>query len=382
MDIKPKLESVEAKLQDSKDSTILAAYAERGAEIQRLKTLLGVHTARNVKEEVIEIHDQERPLPRNSPPVVKILIQDIIKQEVIEISDDDSDCVGSRPKTGRCMAPVNRHSVQHKKELSESPSVTESRPPKRRKLAACEADDKPRVKKEDLPPDVVAAHMADVQPFEIKPPPSESTFPRLWLVKHFGFRLVDLMFPLRQVPTLPVQYAERDVLCGTPDINPHIPTRPGDPGLMCSVRQGMVNGKPWSVFIPITVTGKKRWQYLGQYAFELVGSMTPAQFRNQMDTFQSNWAEKLLRTVKFDEYVQMRARIGLREWGRATTEESVATEMARVKLKKGLVLTKAQVIEALNRGEEKISVVRMKCVAYDHHFVQDITTVYQEHPGH
>ncbi|KAJ7639980.1 hypothetical protein DFH06DRAFT_1216262 [Mycena polygramma] len=379
MDIKPKLESV-GGLQDSKDSTILTAYAERGAEIQRLKALLGAHTG-NVKEEVIEISDQEDPFPITSLAVVKDPIQDSIKQEVIEISDD-SDSVASRPKTGRRKAPVKHRSAQYKKESLELPSITESRPAKRRKVAACGDDHKLRAKKEDLPPDVVAAHMADVQPFEIKPPPSESTFPRVWLVKHFGFRLVDLMFSLRQVPTLPVQYVERDVLCGTPDINPHIPTRPGDPGLMCSVRQGMVNGRLWSVFIPKTVAGKKRWLYLGQYAFELVGSMTPAQFSNHTDTFQSNWAEKLLRTVKFDEYVQMRARIGLRKWGRAITGENVAREMERVKTKKGLVLTKAQVIEALKRGDEKISVVRMKCVAYDHQFMQHITTVYQEHPGH
>ncbi|KAJ7135742.1 hypothetical protein C8R44DRAFT_976563 [Mycena epipterygia] len=140
--------------------------------------------------------------------------------------------------------------------------------------------------------------------------------------------------PEDSVRTLQGRYAGRAVISGTRRINPHLPTRPGYPGLMCSLLAKLC-GYTW-----------------GEYLFLLVGSMTPAQFADQTDAFHEAWADKISRTVKFDEYVRMHAEIGLRRWHCGITEESVATEMAHIRNKQGLAVTEAEFVEALRRGEQ------------------------------
>lgn len=137
-----------------------------------------------------------------------------------------------------------------------------------------------------LPQDDVVAYLAAAQSLEIKPPPDETlVFRRKLLTKQLGFLDQDLLFHLRDVRTLPARYVGRSVICSTREINPHLPACPGEPGLMCSVRQAMVDGAPWSVFLrrERKVNNKAVWFYAGEYVFGLVGAMTAAQFNNQSD---------------------------------------------------------------------------------------------------
>ncbi|KAJ7140615.1 hypothetical protein C8R44DRAFT_866322 [Mycena epipterygia] len=276
-------------------------------------------------------------------------------------------------------APYKREGSSSSQGLSST-----SRPVKRQRREERGKDDhKPRIKKENavvaLPEDVLAAYLGGAQSREIKPLANDTlAFSRQFLRVHFGFHPQDLIFNLKSVRTLQGRYAGRAVICGTRRINPHLPTRPDYPGLMCSVRQAMVNGLPRSVFLQTKVAGKALWLYLGEYVFLLVGSMTAAQFADQNDAFHEAWADKILRTVKFDEYVRMHE-IGLRRSGYDITKENIATEMAQIRNKQGLAVTGAEVVETLRRGEQQISMVRMECASYDHTFAHDIAAVHEEH---
>ncbi|KAJ7715832.1 hypothetical protein B0H16DRAFT_496031 [Mycena metata] len=432
MDIKPKIESIDVKKEEN--NALLLAYAERGAELQRLRDKLNSLEGRPVEREVIEIEDdenlpedREKPSPLNGPPV---------KQEVIEISDDEGGpeelivaastisegdhkfevpaaTVGvvipskrggsKRPLVIDIEEDVLPRALSVLSEAPDEPATDEAssnssgqRPAKRRKTrAAPKNNGNSRVKKEDktvvLPQDAVAAYLSASESLEIKPPPRpENAFSRKFLRKHFGFQPQKLLFNLKQKAALPPAYAGRAVICPTLEKNPYLPARPGAPGLMCSVRQRMLNGAPWSVFLrlPHKMDNQMVWFYFGEYTFEIVpGSLTPAEFTGQSDGFQSSWAKNILdRVVDADDYVRMRARIGLRKRGHATTEDNVAVEMAQIRQKKSTnrraaKVTKADVIGALTRGEERIPLVRMKCISYDHEFAQALVDVRVEYPG-
>ncbi|KAJ7175121.1 hypothetical protein C8R43DRAFT_975977 [Mycena crocata] len=339
-----------------------------------------------VKQEVIEISVDKLDASYSPAGRVYLSGQRSMKQEAAEVPYAGAD-LGTSPLDTKSVASISRHVPQPDLRkpryildcveipCSKSPSFPSAT---MNHHAPVKREDPPRktpkrrMKTEDavLPQGVVAAFMGAVGPFEIKPPPGPSTFSRDLLVSHCGFLAQDLLFHLNHKAA---RYAGRAVICGTRDINPHLPAQPGDPGLMCSVRQAMVNGTPWSVFVRKPLNGTPRlWMYIGEYRCVLAGNMTPAQLIDQGAAFHSNWAEKILRTVRFDEYVRMRAEIGLIKWGHTITDASVETEMAQIRAHKALPLTEADVIGALSRGEQQISIVRMECVSYDHEFIQYI----------
>ncbi|KAJ7726761.1 hypothetical protein B0H16DRAFT_263158 [Mycena metata] len=426
MDIKPKIESIDVKKEEN--NALLLAYAERGAELQRLRDKLNSVEGRPVAREVIEIDDDEGGAQEDCK--INSLEGRRVKQEVIEISDDEggpeelilaASTISEVPAaTARVVTPSKRGGSKRPlipdieedvlpralSVLSEAPdepatdaassnSPGQRRAKRRKTRAAPKNNRNSRVKKEDkavvLPQDVVTAYLGAYQSLEIKPPPrAEDAFPRAFLCDYFSFQRQRLLFKLKQVDacTLPPAYVGRAVICPTPGPNPYLPARPGAPGLMCSVRQMMVNGAPWSVFLPKEMHNHTVWFYFGEYIFELVpGSLTTAEFAEQNDVFQSSWVKSILdRVVDADDYVRMRARIGLRKRGHATTEDNVAVEMAQIRQKKSTnrraaKVTKADVIGALTRGEERIPLVRMKCISYDHEFAQALVDVRVEYPG-
>ncbi|KAJ7754167.1 hypothetical protein DFH07DRAFT_823269 [Mycena maculata] len=369
-DVKPKLESASNKTQDQRSR----------------------HTL-NPGVEIIEISDDEETPIELRPPAISP-----IKTKRADIPHASEVAVGSRGRQAKprqvmeCVEltlrdvsrvnrpPYSRHLL--KREHTKSPSSSNPRPSKEQKKGPRLY--KPCLKKDTparLPEDVVVAFIGLARALKIKPPPDEALhFPRGKLVTYIGFRPQDLLFRLRKVATLPARYVARDVICGTREINPYLPTRPGEPGLMCSVRKRMANGAPWSMFLRRKAHNRAVWLYAGEYVFVHVGALTAAQFKDQSADFHTAWAEKILRTVQFDEYVRMHAEIALRKWGHAITEEAVAEEMAQIRTKsEPLPLTTEDVVGALSRGEQKIDIVRMECASYDHEFVRDIAAICEQH---
>jgi len=173
----------------------------------------------------------------------------------------------------------------------------------------------------------------------------------------------------------------------TLEMNPTMPIQPGHAGLLFTSRQEILSNGPWTVFCKPPETGKALWLYLGEYANVLCGKMTKEEFGIQSDVVKKEWAKKLLRMKQFDVYLSMRARIALRKVGVLPVDDAreeemlVKAEMDKVRGNKGTEVTEDDIVEALNRGDEGIDIIRMTCVEYDHLFAHDIKLKFANYPN-
>ncbi|KAJ7175141.1 hypothetical protein C8R43DRAFT_943408 [Mycena crocata] len=219
------------------------------------------------------------------------------------------------------------------------------KPSKRRKVAMDEK--KPKIDASAVTGDVVAAYLADVVPLDIDPPVTDTPFfSRKNLHGRFGGNPMSCVTKFSKAP-----FADRPVMLPMHDANPYMPTKPGDPGVFFSVSLEATRGDARAVSIRQNV---------------VVGTLTPQQFAAQSTEFKLSWATRVAKGTK-PAYREMRARISLRKAGRAVTPANVAAEVEE--LQSGEV-TADDAMQALIRGEEAISVVRMTCVSYDHEFLQ------------
>jgi hypothetical protein len=65
------------------------------------------------------------------------------------------------------------------------------------------------------------------------------------------------------------------------DMNPSMPSAPGEPGLVYASRHEILEHPPWTLFSKDAAAKKAVWRYLGEYENELCGEMSPEMFRNQ-----------------------------------------------------------------------------------------------------
>ncbi|KDR85964.1 hypothetical protein GALMADRAFT_219022 [Galerina marginata CBS 339.88] len=166
------------------------------------------------------------------------------------------------------------------------------------------------------------------------------------------------------------------------NLNPVMPTRPGEPGLIFASRHEILSNPPWSLFCKLSNGSPAVWLYLGDYESVLCGKMTAAQFQSQTLVVQKKWAELILTGKSFDCYVSMRSRIALRKAGaipledKDVEEDIINAEMAAFRANGGLPVTEEDVIAAFSQGEEAIDIIRMTCVKYDHVFANRMKADY------
>ncbi|KAJ7689956.1 hypothetical protein B0H17DRAFT_599853 [Mycena rosella] len=160
------------------------------------------------------------------------------------------------------------------------------------------------------------------------------------------------------------------------DLNPFLPSRPGEPGLIFTLRREIADGEPWALFCKDHPSATAVWRYMGNYRNSPLGQSTAKQFQSQTPACQRRRGEQIAKAQKWPAYVDMRARIALRKAGLADDPEAVAREVTKItgKGKKGtpLGLTPQDVIDAFSRGEEALDIIKMQCVSYDHEFVADM----------
>ena len=162
-------------------------------------------------------------------------------------------------------------------------------------------------------------------------------------------------------------------------MNPAMPTRPGEPGLLFASRHEILYNPPWSLFCRSMVGKEPRWRYLGEYKSVLCGKMTAEQFRAQRQAVMSsklyqwischrdsrpilqvkdNWGKLILKSVRYDVYVSMLARIALRKYGllpladEANENALEVAEMAAIRSKTGRHVTVQDITDAFSRGDE------------------------------
>ncbi|KAJ3832753.1 hypothetical protein F5878DRAFT_634335 [Lentinula raphanica] len=158
--------------------------------------------------------------------------------------------------------------------------------------------------------------------------------------------------------------------------NPDLPTRPGEPGIMLTKRTDILASMPVTVFINHAGRGKSPsvWLYTGEYTLKKIAEMTGDQFSRQPLKTQERWGSSILTLKQDNVWASMRARIYLRKQNLPLTNENVAEEQARIQARDARPgpLDVQDVIDAFVRGEERLDILRMECVAYDHVFVDDL----------
>ncbi|KAF8900590.1 hypothetical protein CPB85DRAFT_158179 [Mucidula mucida] len=162
----------------------------------------------------------------------------------------------------------------------------------------------------------------------------------------------------------------------TRQLNPLTVDGIGAAGLLFAGRQDILHHSPLYVFRSVERDGTK-WEYCGNYEAQKMGHLAVEHFRLYPETSKVKWGDKIStsRSKDLRLYLDMRVRIALRKRGEEITPDRVEREaQALIKHKdgEGMNISGEDVIEALCAGDEKIDVVLLRCVGYDHDFVHNL----------
>ncbi|KAJ7715819.1 hypothetical protein B0H16DRAFT_1741669 [Mycena metata] len=234
-----------------------------------------------------------------------------------------------------------------------------------------EGDLPPQAEAEDHPTtDLVAKYLRATQPLTIRSPASNARFSRPnFLNPRFGGQEQHWSTVFTAAPC-----AGRRIMFPTIGMHPHMPSHPGQPGLLFTLSLEVTipvgNAGPISVF---SRKYNKRqgmvWRYLGEYVHEAVRKLKPEQYAVQSPQFHEKWAHNILNSNKAPlPFRLVRAKIALRKFNVPTTAAAINAEVKQKRKK--IPLTADEVSRAFERGEQYLNIVRMRCVSYDHEFVR------------
>jgi hypothetical protein len=122
-----------------------------------------------------------------------------------------------------------------------------------------------------LSDETISRCLKDIVPFNIKPDPPSLLISRHFLTDTYGGSPMTL---------LATSKSGQRFIFPTPDVNPDMPTSPGNPGLLFSCRKGMV-GFTWSLFSRNQTNPTARWEYLGEYQNTVCGVLPSEEFARQ-----------------------------------------------------------------------------------------------------
>ena len=124
--------------------------------------------------------------------------------------------------------------------------------------------------------------------FPISPSPLKTEVPRAFLRDTFGGADQQFLQIFRK-DKHPKGAIVRRVVFPQFGLNPAMPSRPGQPGLVFASRHEILENPPWSVFRKrLSASGKAAWLYLGDYESELMGKMSGKEF-GDLATSVSSW---------------------------------------------------------------------------------------------
>jgi hypothetical protein len=125
--------------------------------------------------------------------------------------------------------------------------------------------------------------------FPISPSPLKTEVPRAFLRATFGGADQQFLQIFRK-DKHPKGAIMRRVVFPQFGLNPAMPSRPGQPGLVFASRHEILENPPWSVFRKrLSDSGKAAWLYLGDYESELMGKMSRKEF-SDLATSVSTWS--------------------------------------------------------------------------------------------
>ncbi|KAH6893886.1 hypothetical protein BKA70DRAFT_1439759 [Coprinopsis sp. MPI-PUGE-AT-0042] len=244
------------------------------------------------------------------------------------------------------------------------------------------ADVQLKAKAFSLPPSNVNAYLSLTPTLTISPPASCPAVPGDFVRFAYGGRNmlgVQFVDANRNISSDPTPRMRR-IFWPTITTNPSMPQHPGAPGLLIGSQHDILHDGPWTVFCPDMTNKKhKRWIYLGEYESEIVGQLTAEEFSSQEVNVKDEWGKRLMsrsQITNIELYLRMQSRIAGND---AEDNEAVAEEMRNVRAFGGSPVDKADIIRAFERGEERIDIIRMKCVFYDHVFANDMNERLKEY---
>ncbi|PPQ75507.1 hypothetical protein CVT26_015839 [Gymnopilus dilepis] len=233
----------------------------------------------------------------------------------------------------------------------------------------------------NLPTSTIKEYIGTSKRLTINPPPLDLEVPRTFLRLAYGGSDQHFLqfIPKEKNPSGPHR---RRIVFPMLDMNPAMPSEPGEPGLVFASRHEILSNPPWSLFCKHSKSAPAVWRYLGDYENTLCGTMTAEEFKAQTPTTKLEWAKLIMKMKAFDVYVGMRARIALRKFkllpakNDQDEQKMVNAEIEAIKKGKGRNVTESEIITAFSKGEEGIDIIRMTCVKYDHVFAQDMKDKY------
>ncbi|KZT10770.1 uncharacterized protein LAESUDRAFT_755443 [Laetiporus sulphureus 93-53] len=152
-----------------------------------------------------------------------------------------------------------------------------------------------------------------------------------------------------------------------PDLlmNPHIPQRPGEPGLLCRA----TTEKEWlpgDVKVIIGL-GDAKYLYVGEYVLSPAAPLSKQEFRDMPIRMKWLWAEYVFTSKNVRVRVILRRQNDHREPPPAEVERAV-----KDKENDYTDVTHDEIIQAFERGDETIHIWGLKCVGYDERFQREI----------
>ncbi|KAJ7093410.1 hypothetical protein B0H15DRAFT_157850 [Mycena belliarum] len=232
--------------------------------------------------------------------------------------------------------------------------------------------EQPKKEAPDVLRHVVDIYLKDTPPLKIDPAPIDTLrVPRKFLRLEYGG--CDQQFLQHFTPPDGATRG-RSLVFPQADLNPFLPAHPGAAGLIFASRREITKDPPWALFCKDHSCRTAVWQYMGDYENDVAGQLTAAQFRSQRPEVKQQWGRHIAKSKHWPVYVGMRARIALRKAGLPLEPEREAREIAKIKAKsgKGMPLEPETVVDALSAGDERIDIIRMRCVSYDHTFAADM----------
>ncbi|KAF9463979.1 hypothetical protein BDZ94DRAFT_531240 [Collybia nuda] len=307
-----------------------------------------VHISRH-KRAIDTVDDAERPIMkakktngiahRKPPARVSNTHQDDPSSPPTPIASPET--TPAKPYARRPSIRGPKHPRQGFTTTATGTSTSTSVPPrfiaKRREGLKVEADSL------ILPSQYLLKYLGSSVPLPITPPPPSppTLLKRTFICQTLGGN--------SQTLRTSSNYRGRQILFPTLDNNPDAPIHPGSPGLMGCSRVDVVGA--FTVFSRVQVKPNPMWEYMGEYRTSHIGLLPASIFDAQTREVKDAWA-KTIDLKTWPPYPDMRARIAARKGGE---------------------LTRADIIEALEQGDEQIGLLKMECVSYDREFLAHLT---------
>ncbi|KAH9485875.1 hypothetical protein JR316_0002790 [Psilocybe cubensis] len=211
----------------------------------------------------------------------------------------------------------------------------------------------------------LSRYLNDTAALNIDPVPLGVSVSRRALSKSFGLPGMGFLWTSRN--------KQHRFLTPTYDVYPDMPRYPGAPGLLLSCREEVSNNAPWSLFGKIEAKKKPMLEYRGEYKCYVVGQMTREEFTAQESSVKQTWGIKIAKHKRYSVYRDMRARMTLRlRYNNEPTEREIIEESELINGRKyASPLTSDDVIDAFERGDEHIKIVKIVCVSYSHRRAQE-----------